>query len=229
MTDFWPAFWLVVGVTGGIVFYGRFYVQWIVSERRNKSVMPIVFWYMSGFGSVLLLAYAVQTRSPVGALGQSFNLVVYTRNLIHIRRERGVLTPKASVAIHGAVGLVVAVSAGLALWTWVREWRHTQEVPVERALATWCWLAVGVAGQICYALRFIVQWIATERAKKSVIPTAFWQLSAVAALLLVASFVQRREWVFAIGVGSTLLIYLRNLWLIRNERLTKADGETLSV
>ena len=78
--------WQAIGIAGGLIFYGRFYVQWIASERAGKSVMPIVFWYMSSVGSVLLMMFAFVSQSPVGALGQSFNLVVYSRNLIHIWR-----------------------------------------------------------------------------------------------------------------------------------------------
>ena len=85
--------WESAGILGAVIFFGRFYLQWIVSEREKRSVVPLAFWYMSTVGSLLLLAYGVRRGSAVGVLSYSFNIVVYARNLIHIWRERGQLTP----------------------------------------------------------------------------------------------------------------------------------------
>jgi len=82
-----PISWLVVGFAGQAMFSGRFLVQWISSERRRKSIVPVLFWWLSLAGGVLLLSYAVLRRDPVIILGQSAGLVVYLRNLILIRRE----------------------------------------------------------------------------------------------------------------------------------------------
>jgi lipid-A-disaccharide synthase-like uncharacterized protein len=84
-----PVSWLVVGFAGQAMFSGRFLVQWVTSERRRKSIVPVLFWWLSLAGGVLLLSYAVLRRDPVIILGQSAGLVVYLRNLILIRRENG--------------------------------------------------------------------------------------------------------------------------------------------
>ena len=63
-------------------------------------------------------------------------------------------------------------------------------------------------------MRMIIQWIATEKQKKSVVPNVFWYLSCMAALLSTAAFVHRAEWIFAVGSGLTILIYSRNIWFI---------------
>lgn len=81
-------FWLVLGFVAQGLFSARFLVQWIASERARKSVMPVVFWYLSISGSVLLLAYAIYRKDPVFILGQSAGLVVYIRNLHLIRHEK---------------------------------------------------------------------------------------------------------------------------------------------
>lgn len=80
--------WLGIGLFGQVMFTSRFLVQWIVSERRGQSVVPLAFWYFSIFGGVTLLCYAVWRKDPVFILGQTTGLVVYTRNLILIARER---------------------------------------------------------------------------------------------------------------------------------------------
>src|SRR5689334_1150179 len=105
--------WYAVGIAGGIIFYGRFYAQWIASERAGRSVMPILFWYMSAIGSVLLMAFAVVTRSPLGALGMNFNLIPYGRNLLHIWRENGTLTPFKQRFV--SVGIVIVGIIAVAL------------------------------------------------------------------------------------------------------------------
>lgn len=82
------AVWLVIGLLGQACFSARFLVQWIASERRRASVVPIYFWYFSVAGGVVLLAYAIHRMDPVFILGQAFGLVVYARNLYFILRGR---------------------------------------------------------------------------------------------------------------------------------------------
>jgi len=79
--------WLVIGFLGQALFGSRFLVQWIVSERRGESVVPLAFWYLSLGGAALLLAYAIWRQDPVFILGQSFGFLVYTRNLVLIARR----------------------------------------------------------------------------------------------------------------------------------------------
>jgi lipid-A-disaccharide synthase-like uncharacterized protein len=88
----WREFaWVMVGLTGQLLFTARFLVQWIASEREKRSVIPVAFWYFSLFGGVVLFTYAVWRRDPVFILGQSMGLVIYIRNLwlIHAERNRG--------------------------------------------------------------------------------------------------------------------------------------------
>ena len=79
--------WLAIGFLGQACFSARFLVQWIASERRRKSVVPIYFWYFSVVGGVILLAYALHRMDPVFALGQAAGLIVYLRNLYLIGRQ----------------------------------------------------------------------------------------------------------------------------------------------
>jgi lipid-A-disaccharide synthase-like uncharacterized protein len=78
--------WLSIGLLGQALFSARFLVQWIASERRRRSVVPLAFWYFSIGGGLTLLAYAIYRRDPVFILGQSAGLFVYARNLWLIRR-----------------------------------------------------------------------------------------------------------------------------------------------
>lgn len=85
----WAEFWWVcLGLFGQTLFMGRFLVQWIASERARKSVVPVLFWYFSIGGGLILLSYALYRRDPVFILGQATGLFIYARNLWLIRAER---------------------------------------------------------------------------------------------------------------------------------------------
>ena len=78
---------LILGLAGQGLFSARFLIQWIVSEKQGKSVVPLSFWYFSIGGGAILLVYATLRKDPVFILGQAGGLVVYLRNLYLIRRE----------------------------------------------------------------------------------------------------------------------------------------------
>jgi lipid-A-disaccharide synthase-like uncharacterized protein len=83
----WTA-WTAIGFVGQALFFSRFAVQWVASERRQQSHMPVAFWWLSLLGSLITLAYAIHRRDPVFVLGQAFGWLVYTRNLALIYRAR---------------------------------------------------------------------------------------------------------------------------------------------
>jgi len=80
--------WLLFGLLGQLLFSARFVVQWVTSERRKASVIPVSFWFFSLGGSLALLAYSIHRLDPVFILGQSLGMLIYTRNLMLIRRQR---------------------------------------------------------------------------------------------------------------------------------------------
>jgi lipid-A-disaccharide synthase-like uncharacterized protein len=81
---------LSIGFLGQALFASRFIVQWIYSEKKGVSSVPVVFWYLSIYGGLGLLIYAIFRQDPVIIVGQMFGIFVYLRNLILIyRREDG--------------------------------------------------------------------------------------------------------------------------------------------
>lgn len=82
------AIWLIVGITGQLMFTARFMVQWWASEKAGRSVVPLAFWYFSIAGSLIVLAYGIHKLEPVIILGQLPGSVIYSRNLWLIRAER---------------------------------------------------------------------------------------------------------------------------------------------
>ncbi|MDR9439631.1 MAG: lipid-A-disaccharide synthase N-terminal domain-containing protein [Halomonas sp.] len=81
----------------------------------------------------------------------------------------------------------------------------------------WLWLGIGFLGQALFSARFLVQWLASERARRSIVPRAFWFFSLAGGATLLAYAIYRRDPVFIAGQGAGLFIYVRNLMLIRHE------------
>ena len=92
------------------------------------------------------------------------------------------------------------------------------------SIPEWLVLGFGFGGQALFSARFLVQWIASERSGKSVVPELFWYLSVGGGLALFLYALYREDPVFMLGQGLGLIVYMRNLWLIHKEKLA---GERL--
>jgi len=86
------------------------------------------------------------------------------------------------------------------------------------------WVIVGFCGQVLFSARFVLQWLASEKARRSVVPTAFWYLSLGGSAVLLAYAIHRADPVFIAGQAGGLVIYLRNLFLIRKAVVAGAHG-----
>ena len=94
------------------------------------------------------------------------------------------------------------------VWTDVTQWWFT--TPTTELV----WIGIGLAAQLLFSMRFLVQWLASERARVSIIPEAFWYFSILGGLLLLAYACYRVDPVFMIGQASGVFIYSRNLYFI---------------
>jgi lipid-A-disaccharide synthase-like uncharacterized protein len=81
--------WLIIGFSAQALFFGRWVIQWVATEKKKKSTIPIAFWYFSLIGGLMLLAYAIYRKDPVFILGQTTGAVIYLRNLYYIHTHRG--------------------------------------------------------------------------------------------------------------------------------------------
>ena len=85
------------------------------------------------------------------------------------------------------------------------------------------WLAIGLLGQALFSARFLVQWLASERRRQSVVPRAFWYFSVGGGLTLLAYAIYRRDPVFIIGQSAGLFVYARNLWFIHRSAASPVE------
>lgn len=202
---------LGIGLLAQGLFFGRFLVQWLASEREKRCVVPKLFWHLSIAGSILLLVYAVARHDLIFVLIPLPNLFIYLRNLSlsgTMDEERGarslshwwILAPLA-VGVVAMVGVV----AGARLI------EELKTIP-------WHWAVIGFGGQLLWNGRFLLQLLASERAGRSVLPPSFWYVSLGGCALLLVYAIHRRDPVFIIAMGPNAFIYLRNLYLIRKTR-----------
>jgi len=196
--------WLGIGYAGQAAFFLRFAVQWITSETKRESVIPLSFWWFSLGGGVLLFSYAVYRQDPPFIVLQTINFGIYVRNLVLLRAGRsrgaGAVTIVPLVAI-AALLVIVETASGF-------DW---QAAPVH-------WLMCGFLGQSLWNCRFVIQWIASERQGRSVMPTAFWWVSLAGDIFLLSYAVYRLDPVFIFGFALNPVIYVRNLMLIARKR-----------
>jgi len=97
-------YWMILGLVAQGLFFGRFFIQWIASERKGESTVPVAFWFFSVLGGGLLLLYAIHQRDIVFILGQAGGLVIYARNLmlIYQKKQRDPVTVQHTEPTEGA-------------------------------------------------------------------------------------------------------------------------------
>ena len=199
-----------IGFLAQLLFSGRLFVQWFLSEKHKRIVTPTLFWKLSLVASFLLFVYGYLREDFAIMLGQSLTYFIYIRNL-HFQGE----WQKAPAALryfllafplliliygynNGAYGLEILL--------------HNTQIPQ--------WLMVlGIVGQLVFTLRFVYQWWYSEQKKESHLPKGFWRLSALGALLIMTYAIYRMDPVLMVGHGSGLIIYLRNLFIGKNEKV----------
>jgi len=81
-------FWVFIGLTGQLLFFGRMFVQWLVAEKEKKAIIPPSFWWFSFFGGIMLFTYFAWRQDVIGVLGQAPGVVIYARNLRLIHKQR---------------------------------------------------------------------------------------------------------------------------------------------
>jgi lipid-A-disaccharide synthase-like uncharacterized protein len=89
-------FWLAFGLAAQLLFTARFLIQWLVSEKAGRSVVPVAFWFLSMGGGIMLLVYGLVRREPIIILGQGLAVFIYLRNIMLIFRPKKGASPDAS-------------------------------------------------------------------------------------------------------------------------------------
>ena len=200
-------FWLIVGFIGQGLFSARFVIQWLATEKNRKSVVPLAFWYFSIAGSLTLLAYALFRKDPVFVLGQMFGVFIYLRNLYFIK-------PEIVKKLIAAISLVVVAILSYLFTSGYVSPEQIKELRSNNTTKDTIWQVIGFVGQIMFSMRFILQWLASEKQKQSVMPVSFWYFSMIGSVTLLSYAIYQKDPVFILGQSFGMIVYLRNLFFI---------------
>lgn len=199
-----------IGFLAQLLFSGRLFVQWFLSEKHKRIVTPTLFWKLSLVASFLLFVYGYLREDFAIMLGQSLTYFIYIRNL-NFQGE----WQKAPAALRYfllAFPLLILIYGYNNGAYDLEILLHNTQIPQ--------WLMIlGIVGQLVFTLRFVYQWWYSEQKKESHLPKGFWRLSALGALLIMTYAIYRMDPVLMVGHGSGLIIYLRNLFIGKNEKV----------
>jgi len=200
--------WIIysIGFIAQILFSSRLVIQWITSEKYKRVVTPYLFWVLSLMASFLLFIYGYLRLDFAIMLGQSLTYFIYIRNLQLQNQWQKI--PKL------IRWLLLLVPTFIVIYYFNNDKFDTALLFKNEEIPFWL-LFFGIVSQVIFTLRFVYQWLYSERHSKSVLPFGFWFLSLIGSLLILIYAIKRRDPVLFLGhiLGAT--IYIRNLILLR--------------
>jgi len=202
--------WLIysVGFLAQLLFSSRLIIQWIQSEKVKKVVTPILFWQLSLLASFLLFVYGWFRDDFAIMLGQVLTYFIYIRNL-QIQGSWQKLHRFFRVFLFAFPVIIVIYSFNNNQID-VHRFFKNENIPV--------WLIIlGVVAQLIFTLRFIYQWVYSEKKKESILPLGFWALSLTGSILILIYAVLREDPVLFTGHIFGSLVYSRNIILLKKE------------
>lgn len=203
--------WLIYGIgfLAQLLFSGRLLVQWILSERSRRVVTPSLFWKLSLLASFLLFVYGYLRDDFAIMLGQSLTYFIYIRNL-HLQGQWQ-KSPKWFQLFLLAFPIFIVVYAYNNGEYDIDQLFNNENIPL------WL-LLLGIFSQLLFTLRFIYQWLYSEKTKTSQLPVGFWRMSVVGASLIVTYAIFRKDPVLFVGHIAGLIIYVRNIFIWKKEQ-----------
>ena len=201
----YKSFVYIIGFTAQILFSARLILQWILSEKANKVLTPRLFWQLSLIASFLLFVYGWIRDDFAIMLGQSLTYFIYIRNM-HLQGSWKKL-PKIIRIFLVIFPFMVAIYAFNNNQIDVERLFKNENIPL--TLLIW-----GAVGQIIFTLRFVYQWIYSEKRKESSLPLGFWVLSLTGSLMILSYAIIRKDPVLFFGQAFGFVVYLRNIILL---------------
>lgn len=204
--------WILYGVgfLAQLLFSGRLILQWIVSEKHKKVLTPSIFWKLSLFASFLLFVYGYLRDDFAIMLGQALTYFIYIRNLQLQGEWR-----KAPVFLRVFLWIFPLL---IVIYSYNNNTYDLDNLFKNEAIPMWL-IIWGSLSQILFTLRFVYQWIYSERSKESVLPLGFWSLSLLGSLMILIYAIIRLDPVLFIGHIMGSVIYIRNMILLKRERM----------
>lgn len=207
----------IIGFLAQICFSARLLFQWIMSEKAKQVVSPAIFWLLSLIGAYLLFFYGWLRDDFAIIFGQLISYYIYIWNL-NIKGN----WKKFPLLFRYLLFLTPFAAIGYAFFESGNFWQQffrNEEIPL--------WLLVyGSTGQAIFTLRFIYQWIYSQKRHESMLPAGFWIISLAGSLVIVSYAIVRHDPVLILGQSTGLLAYSRNLWILHRSK--KENPESVS-
>jgi lipid-A-disaccharide synthase-like uncharacterized protein len=202
--------WLIysIGFAAQILFSSRLIVQWITSEREKKVITPTLFWTLSLIASFLLFIYGYLRNDFAIMLGQGLTYFIYIRNL-QLQKQWQKLHVITRILLYSVPTLIV-------VYYFNNNVIDKDLLFKNEAIPGWL-LWLGIISQVVFTLRFVYQWLYSERKNKSSLPLGFWVLSLTGSLLILIYAINRKDPVLFVGHLLGSIIYIRNLILLRKD------------
>lgn len=204
--------WDVLGYTGHALFFSRFLVQWLASERAKRSVAPPSFWWLSLAGTLLFVIHTWGAGQGLLLTVFVVNFVIYARNIALSARAARAISPPLATA------LVVAACVSL----WIAGELLPDRLKLDRAPGPWFW--VGSISAVLWGGRFLLQWWYAERHGLSHFPISFWWVSLVGNAGMLAYTLHLGEPIYIIGFVIGPFVQVRNLVLEYRRRARESDA-----
>lgn len=198
----------VIGFIAQALFSARLIVQWIKSEKAGNTESPVLFWQLSILASWMLFIYGLLRDDFAIIMGQVIAYSIYIRNL-HIQNNWKTLPLLTR--------LIAIITPIVVLLFMLKNWEfHYHQLFKNEDIPTHL-LLWGVAGQITFTFRFVYQWVYSERKGESILPMGFWVISIIGSIMILSYALYRKDPVLFFGQGFGLLVYFRNIVLIRKQ------------
>lgn len=202
-------YWIFsIGFIAQLLFSSRTFYQWLASEKQKQVVAPRFFWQMSLLASVLLFIYGYLRHDFAIMLGQSLTYFIYIRN-IQLEGQWHKF-PKLSRVFLWIFPVLVVVFYFNNNRMDLHHLFDTEKIASDI-------LILGIVGQLLFTFRFVYQWIYSEKRKFSSLPKGFWLISLSGSVLILVYGIFRLDPVLIIGHTFGIVIYFRNLKILKNE------------
>lgn len=198
-----------IGFLAQILFSSRMLVQWVLSEKNKKVLTPGLFWQLSLLASFLLFVYGWLRDDFAIMLGQAITYFIYIRN-IQLQGDWQKLHKAFRFFLWIFPFMIVIYGYNNNAYD-LDNFFNNENIPL--------WLLIlGSVAQIIFTFRFIYQWLYSEKKKSSSLPFGFWLLSLMGASLILTYAVFRKDPVLFAGHTLGLIVYTRNLFILKNEK-----------
>lgn len=202
--------WIIysVGFLAQLLFSGRLVLQWVLSEKSKKVLTPSLFWKLSLLASFLLFVYGYLRNDFAIMLGQALTYFIYIRNL-QLQGE----WQKAPKFLQWFLWIFPLL---LIIYSYNNNIYDIDKLFRNEAIPFWL-LIWGSIAQIIFTLRFVYQWIYSEKNKESSLPFGFWLLSLIGSTMILIYAVLRKDPVLLVGHIMGAVIYARNIIILKKQ------------